>query len=148
MSRKDALLKLFQRLLIKRDALRETLGMGTCDHYQEVGDLADNAAEDVTNEMSSQLASIETDELHLVERAIELLRSGRYGSCDDCGIQIPIARLQAVPYSVTCVKCQEYEEQHGRRRSEDADWEKACNYEGRINDEDIQPERLKFKFDE
>jgi DnaK suppressor protein len=148
MTRNDALHKLYERLIAKRDSLRELLGIGPCDHDAEVGDSADAASDEISMEMSSQIASIETDELHSIEHALDMLRAGRYGECEDCGAQIPIARLQALPYTATCVKCQEFEEKNGYRRSEDANWENACNYEGRLNDEDVVPEKMRFKFDE
>ena len=146
MSRKDALLKLYQRLVAKRDELLETLGYGTGQCDAEVGDSADVASDSAMIELNTQLASIETRELHLVERAIEQLRTGRYGSCDGCGSAIPVARLQALPYTATCVKCSERQEHADQ--DIDADWEQASYYEGRMNDDEIKLEKMRFKFDE
>jgi RNA polymerase-binding transcription factor len=38
-----------------------------------------------------------------VERAIEKLDSGTYGTCDICGMPIGTERLEAIPWAVRCV---------------------------------------------
>jgi DnaK suppressor protein len=40
-----------------------------------------------------------------VDRALEKLAEGTYGSCDVCGGEIPAKRLEAQPESVVCVSC-------------------------------------------
>lgn len=40
-----------------------------------------------------------------VERALEKLAAGSYGSCDACGGPIAPARLEAAPESVLCIAC-------------------------------------------
>jgi len=39
--------------------------------------------------------------------ALERVRDGSYGSCDECGGTIPAARRRALPGVTTCVQCQE-----------------------------------------
>ena len=45
--------------------------------------------------------------LEAIELALERIEDGTYGQCDECGIKIPKARLNALPYAPTCVKCAE-----------------------------------------
>lgn len=40
-----------------------------------------------------------------LERAIELIDHGTYGSCIGCGKPIPRERLQALPAALQCVAC-------------------------------------------
>ena len=40
-----------------------------------------------------------------VDRALEKLGDGTYGTCDTCGKQILPARLRAAPESVRCIDC-------------------------------------------
>ena len=48
-----------------------------------------------------------------VDAAEERLRNGEFGTCVDCGVQIPAERLNAMPASARCVECQErYERTH------------------------------------
>lgn len=41
-----------------------------------------------------------------VETAIELLDTGEYGICQECGEPINPKRLEAIPWTTLCVKCQ------------------------------------------
>ncbi|HEY7468084.1 MAG TPA: TraR/DksA C4-type zinc finger protein [Acidimicrobiia bacterium] len=43
------------------------------------------------------------DLLGKVEWALEKIDSGTYGSCEVCGKPIPLARLDALPYTTFCV---------------------------------------------
>jgi DnaK suppressor protein len=45
------------------------------------------------------------DILTNVEEAIERIDEGKYGLCDECGAAIPVARLDALPYTKLCVSC-------------------------------------------
>jgi DnaK suppressor protein len=137
MSRNDSLLRLHQRLVGKRDALRDKLSIQAAPKLNNVGDLGDAAHEGETLELNSQLKSLETRELRLVERAIQMIRDGQYGVCETCDNSIPIARLQALPYTVLCVECQRLEEETGTTDEIEVNWENACEYEGRFNDQEI-----------
>lgn len=39
-----------------------------------------------------------------VEHAQERLEDGKYGVCERCGKDIPVARLEAIPYATLCVE--------------------------------------------
>src|SRR5690348_17620168 len=41
-----------------------------------------------------------------VERALERLKEGAYGLCEDCGHRIPSERLRYQPSATRCVDCQ------------------------------------------
>ncbi len=49
-----------------------------------------------------------SDELHqAAAEALDRLEAGRYGQCVGCGRQIAPGRLQAMPFTVRCLACQE-----------------------------------------
>jgi DnaK suppressor protein len=48
----------------------------------------------------------ETAELAAIDAALERLAQGLYGQCQDCGVVIPEARLNAYPMALRCVNCQ------------------------------------------
>ena len=58
MSRKDALLRLHQRLTSRREALRKKLNGDKKPAHRDVGDLGDVASEGATSELNSQLPSL------------------------------------------------------------------------------------------
>ncbi len=42
-----------------------------------------------------------------IERALARLESGEYGFCENCGGQIAMNRLEAIPQTSFCLKCAE-----------------------------------------
>jgi DnaK suppressor protein len=109
MARKDALKKLKDVLIRRRDALKSALE-GDLSLLQELaqdgGDVMDAAMDTTQDEISSQLAEVESRELGRIDDALEKIRNGQYGTCDGCDKAIPLARLQAVPYAALCINCQ------------------------------------------
>lgn len=69
-----------------------------------------------------------------------MLEDGTYGDCENCSAKIPVSRLQALPYTVLCVKCQGELELLGDDERAEVDWDMACDYEVRFSDQDIRPE--------
>lgn len=140
MARKEALLRLHQRLIAQRDDLRGKLSREVSlasDSGAGTSDLGDVANDDAEREVNSQLASLETRELAKIERAIRAIREGRYGKCEHCERPIPIARLKALPYTACCIACQRQQEQFGGRADDEADWESAFEYQARQNDQEL-----------
>jgi len=141
MARKDALLRLHERLLAKRDTLRRKLiddfdfDDRSFDAGGDVGDAANSGAQ---SELNTQLKALESRELAQIERAIELIRDGRYGHCEICSSSIPIARLKALPYTVLCVECQRTQEEMGADTFDaDVDWSSAYEHEGRMSETEL-----------
>ncbi|HLE39082.1 MAG TPA: TraR/DksA C4-type zinc finger protein [Acidimicrobiia bacterium] len=58
-------------------------------------------------EMEKELSILENtrDILSKVEEALARIVEGTYGICDVCGGAIPVARLDALPYTKMCVTC-------------------------------------------
>ncbi|MBA4063186.1 MAG: hypothetical protein C0501_05635 [Isosphaera sp.] len=118
MARQDALLRLHKTLVNRRTELRKRLGMELEDlahvkHSSASGDAADAAFDSSGEEIASTLAELESKELAQVERAIRRLKSGSYGKCEVCSVRIPVARLNALPFSTLCIKCQREMEKEG-----------------------------------
>jgi DnaK suppressor protein len=136
MARRDALLRLNKTLNARRNELRKRLGadladLGHIKHSSASGDVADAAFDSTGEELSSQLAELEAKELNQIERALKRLKQGTYGSCEVCNLKIPVARLNILPYSTLCIKCQ-------REAEKDADWlaeRRNANWEA-ISDSD------------
>lgn len=117
MARRDALLRLHKSLVARRDELRRRLGGQLNDlrvrSSDSMGDAADLAFDTGSEEVSSQLAELEAKELNQIERALAKLKQGTYGVCEGCQKKIPVARLNALPFSTTCVSCQREMEMYG-----------------------------------
>ncbi|NUQ64927.1 MAG: TraR/DksA family transcriptional regulator [Pirellulales bacterium] len=131
MSRKDAILSMHQVLIKRRDALRKALA-GDLSLLKELraqssGDLIDAALDSVQDEISSQLAEVESRELARIEVALERMRQGEYGICEGCSTNIPMARLNALPYATLCIKCQREAEREGSSARGDVDWSRLLD---------------------
>jgi DnaK suppressor protein len=55
--------------------------------------------------------------------AMERVRDGSYGSCEECGNSIPEARRRALPGVTTCLPCQELAESLRARSSRETEWD-------------------------
>ena len=66
---------------------------------EELG--SDNADQELTLTLLGGGENI----LDQVEAAIHRIEDGGYGRCEECGMDIPKSRLDAIPYAVECVQC-------------------------------------------
>jgi DnaK suppressor protein len=117
MARKDSLQNLRAILVRRRDALRNAL-VGDLTLLRELrsespGDVIDAAYDSAQDEISSQLAEVESRELAHIENALERMKAGKYGVCEVCSGKIPLVRLNALPYATMCIGCQRELERYG-----------------------------------
>ncbi len=68
-------------------------------------DMADVGTEAFEQELTLNLLGSETGVLEQIEAALKRIEDGIYGRCEECGKEIPKARLEAIPYAALCVKC-------------------------------------------
>ena len=74
--------------------------------------MADIGSDNFEQEFTLSLMENEEDTLDAIENALERIEAGTFGDCEECGVKIPKARLNAIPYATLCVKCA----QQGERR--------------------------------
>lgn len=77
------------------------------------GDQLDMAGSASEHEMSMTMRHRITEELRLIDEAIEKLHNGTYGICDNCEENIESKRLKARPFVQYCLECQEEMEREG-----------------------------------
>lgn len=65
-----------------------------------------------TSERGELLALVEQLKLHRRQlvRALARIETGEYGTCETCGKEIPLERLQALPSASLCVTCKQEEQ--------------------------------------
>jgi DnaK suppressor protein len=138
MARKDALLRLRKSLVDRRNELIRRLGgelKGLLHRSGDSGDSADQAFESSGEEVSSQLAQVESRQLMQIERSLDRLKHGTYGLCEICQRTIPISRLNALPFSTTCIECQREMEANGEWNGGSShDWERVSDVEARMKE--------------
>lgn len=69
--------------------------------------MADVATDMYDREFSLGLASNDRELLQKVGQALKRIEENSYGLCTECDKPIAAARLKAIPYAPTCLKCQE-----------------------------------------
>ena len=79
----------------------------TEDHVGYSQHQADQGTDDFDRTINLELTSREFDILKAIDRALEKINEGTYGVCDISGDEIPVPRLEAVPYATMTVKAQE-----------------------------------------
>lgn len=152
MARKDALIKLHSRLQRRREELYKSIADELTDLRHERGgrtgsDDGDAAAESLITEMNSRLAQMETRELKQINRALARLQQGTYGTCEACGKKIPVARLNALPYTSVCVECQRELETNPEAMDElQAGWQKVYDSEAAATEIDVNISDLEMNF--
>jgi DnaK suppressor protein len=100
-----------------RDETYQKIAAFRHDQGQEVssspGDEMDVARSTTDVETHASLIERSEDRLRLIDQALARVDNGTYGTCAECGEDIPTERLRALPFALLCVDCQE---KRGRSR--------------------------------
>jgi RNA polymerase-binding protein DksA len=75
--------------------------------------MADLGTDAMEREKAFHFASRDTRLLYHIDQALDRIRVGTYGICEDCGEPIPEGRLEIVPHARLCSACKEKEGQSG-----------------------------------
>jgi DnaK suppressor protein len=73
----------------------------------EKGDEIDLATGEISRELDAKISMRQHRQLKEIEDALDRIRHGDYGTCEDCGEPIPEQRLKLFPAARLCVRCQE-----------------------------------------
>jgi len=84
----------------------EHLGTGRIDNSTPA-DEVDVIRLNEDREMSFATRSLLVERANKLAEALDRLRGGEYGVCEECGEAIAPARLRAMPEVTTCVRCQD-----------------------------------------
>lgn len=104
--------RLEQELQETTARLRHDVGLALLDGAYAVADTrgivdeVDGAQRSIEREMTLATRSRLRERANRLVTALERVRDGRYGVCDECDGPIAAARLAALPEVTTCVPCQ------------------------------------------
>jgi len=70
-------------------------------------DIVDKAENSYTKEFLLSLSDTERDQLMLIDEALRRLDTDDFGLCQLCSREISRKRLDALPWTPTCINCQE-----------------------------------------
>jgi DnaK suppressor protein len=110
----ERLAALRQRLETQRDEIlnmyKQDLRAGQESADDGTEDIVDRANNAYNRELMFSLSDTERTTLLQIENALRRMDEGAYGRCANCGRNIAIARLEALPWARFCVDCQEMAE--------------------------------------
>ena len=95
---------------ISDDTLKQSQKEASGDISGYTLHMADVATDNYDREFSLGLASNERDILYRIDAALQKIKDGSFGFCEECNKPISKIRLKAVPYAKLCIKCQEKNE--------------------------------------
>jgi DnaK suppressor protein len=101
-------LKRFQGILIARQtelehAVRNREALAIDTSHDEL----DRVQQATEREMAIDNLERQSDRLHEVQSALRRFDAGTFGTCLNCEEHISLKRLAAVPWSPSCITCQE-----------------------------------------
>lgn len=68
---------------------------------------ADQGTDDFDRTINLELTQAEMNVIRQIDRALEKVEDGSYGVCDITGEEIPLKRLEALPYAAMTVEAQD-----------------------------------------
>jgi DnaK suppressor protein len=74
-------------------------------------DSADQAAAEYERQTLAHKADVARQTITRLTHALKRISQGNFGECAQCGAEIEVKRLEAVPWARYCLKCQEAREQ-------------------------------------
>jgi RNA polymerase-binding protein DksA len=109
--------RLRERATQLRGEIKQTLERSDDETHariaEQVRDLEDDSFSNLIVDVNYAEIDRDADELRRIDGALHRLLDGRYGTCENCGTTIPMARLLAEPTAVRCIRCQElFEKTH------------------------------------
>jgi DnaK suppressor protein len=72
----------------------------------DIGDIIDQAGDERERELSLLLSGRDKEKLLAINEALEKLKEGTYGICEECGERIGLQRLKVMPLARYDVSCQ------------------------------------------
>src|ERR1700751_3716140 len=100
-----------KRLETRQHELRRTVNRNQADgrtvDEDSAQDIADRAASSYNKEFLFSQSNNDRQLLQMVEGALNRIREGNFGECISCGKEINPKRLEAVPWTLHGIECQE-----------------------------------------
>jgi DnaK suppressor protein len=79
-------------------------------------ELGDQASAEIDRNFMLKLKGRERKLLAKIDEAIEKIDNGTYGTCESCGEEINIKRLEARPVTTMCIECKTEQEEEEKLR--------------------------------
>ncbi len=78
--------------------------------FEVMKDNADKSVDELLKHVNAAVVGNKSEMLDKIDEAVAKIENGTYGICEECGREIPLARLKVVAFATCCVACQTKEE--------------------------------------
>ncbi len=102
----------FQKLLLEKrqdlyDRVRKARSSETEGSNKDAPDLGDRAISTTSRDLLYQLSTTEQGMMKRIDLALKRIDEKSYGVCSNCSNTVQPLRLEAVPWALHCIECQE-----------------------------------------
>lgn len=80
------------------------------------GDFIDIATDSLEHELNYIFEEREREKLQNIDEALKRIKEDTYGECDECGDDIELERLMALPFTRLCLDCKAKQERQKKLR--------------------------------
>lgn len=114
---KDKIRRIREALALKRRMLTQHIQAELTElerpEKKHRADLEEIASDTHETDSLCEIMGIESTQIEQIEKAMAKIDGGTYGICEDCGGDIPVARLEALPFATQCIECKRKAELEG-----------------------------------
>ncbi len=119
---KKLLAAIEQQLLNRKEQLlseaSETIGgLNQSQDKEEMADFTDQSTMEFNRSFQLQMKERERKLLIKIERALEKIKDGSFGICEECEKPIGDKRLEARPVVTLCIECKTEQEKREKRNN-------------------------------
>jgi len=97
-------------LQLKTEILKNLLNLENDCEIDISGDMVDELQGAQIAKIQSLLSERDNNKLNNINISLEKMKLGKFGKCEDCGDEIAIKRLEALPGVACCISCAEERE--------------------------------------
>ena len=80
------------------------------------GDFIDIATDSLEHELNYIFEEREREKLQSIDESLKRIQEGTYGECEECGEDIDLERLMALPFTRLCLDCKSKQERQKKLR--------------------------------
>ena len=114
-------IKYFERLLNQQlqaieNRTDETPVSTMIEDIEQTNDFTDQASLETDMDLSIHIKERDSKLIIKIKDALERIKNGTYGICEECGEEISEKRLKARPVATVCIDCKKRLENHEKQR--------------------------------
>jgi DnaK suppressor protein len=102
--------KVRQMLMTQKQEILQKIGKKKNQMESQGGDFMDVATDNLEYELNYLFEEREREKLQNIDDALSRIKDGTYGECDECGDDIDVDRLMALPFTHLCLDCKSKQE--------------------------------------